>query len=66
MLVKIVLMLFGLIRANSDVRIFEEPSRYRRAMSQKKEGKSRNKNTNRRSDPITTELRACGLRFKGW
>lgn len=29
MLVKIVSMLFGLIRANSDVRIFEEPTSYR-------------------------------------
>jgi four helix bundle protein len=29
MLVKIVSMLFGLIRANSDVRVFEEPANYR-------------------------------------
>ena len=29
LLVKIVSMLFGLIRANSDVRIFEEPTSYR-------------------------------------
>jgi hypothetical protein len=28
MLVKIVSMLFGLIRANSDVRVFEEPPSY--------------------------------------
>jgi four helix bundle protein len=40
MLVKIVSMLFGLIRANSDVRIFEEPTSYRgreRAETQEKE-----------------------------
>jgi hypothetical protein len=28
MLVRIVSMLFGLIRANSDVRVFEEPASY--------------------------------------
>lgn len=53
MLVKIVSILFGLIRANSDVRVFEEPASYRRATTQKKGGKSRSKNRNRRSDPIT-------------
>ena len=53
MLVKIVPMLFGLIRANSKVRVFEEPGSYRHATPQKKGGKSRNKNRNRRSYPIT-------------
>jgi four helix bundle protein len=53
MLVKIVSMLFGLIRANSDVRVFEELGSYRRATPQKKGAKSRNKNSNRRSDLIT-------------
>ena len=35
MLVKIVSMLFGLIRANSDVRVFEEPASYRAQKEQK-------------------------------
>ena len=35
MLVKIVSMLFGLIRANSDVRVFEEPESYRTQKDQK-------------------------------
>jgi four helix bundle protein len=34
-LVKIVSMLFGLIRANSDVRVFEEPANYRAQKEQK-------------------------------
>src|SRR5437016_879681 len=42
MLVKIVSMLFGLIRANSDVRIFEEVASYR--VGEEQQGKSRNKN----------------------
>jgi four helix bundle protein len=42
MLVKIVSMLFGLIRANSDVRVFEEPANYRVEKEQK--GRSRSKN----------------------
>jgi four helix bundle protein len=53
MLVKIVSMLFGLIRANSDVRVFEEPGSYPHVTPQEKEGKRRNKNRNRKSDPIT-------------
>jgi len=44
MLVKIVSMLFGLIRANSDVRVFEEPAGYRVGKKQKGESRSRNKN----------------------
>ncbi len=40
MLMKIVSMLFGLIRANSDVRVFEEPVSYRAEKGQKGEGKS--------------------------
>ncbi len=44
MLVKIVSMLFGLIRANSDVRVFEEPAGYRIA-KEPKENRSRSKNT---------------------
>jgi len=35
MAVKIVSMLFGLIRANSDVRVFEEPESYRTQKDQK-------------------------------
>jgi four helix bundle protein len=35
MLVKIVSMLFGLVRANSDVRVFEEPESYRAQKEQK-------------------------------
>jgi four helix bundle protein len=35
MLVKMVSMLFGLIRANSDVRVFEEPASYRAQKEQK-------------------------------
>ena len=53
MLVKIVSMLFGLIRANSDVRVFEEPASDWAEKGQKEEGKSRSKNRNRRQDPIT-------------
>jgi len=41
MLVKIVSMLFGLIRANSDVRVFEEPESYPAEKGQKEEVKSR-------------------------
>jgi four helix bundle protein len=37
LLVKIVSMLFGLIRANSDVRIFEEPTSYRIEQEQEQE-----------------------------
>jgi hypothetical protein len=48
MLVKIVSMLFGLIRANSDVRVFEEPASDWAEKGQKEEGKSRSKNRNRR------------------
>jgi four helix bundle protein len=48
MLVKIVSMLFGLIRANSDVWVFEEPASYWAEKGQKEEGKSRSKNRNRR------------------
>jgi four helix bundle protein len=47
MLVKIVSMLFGLIRANSDVRIFEEPVSYRTEKGQKVEGKRGNKKMNK-------------------
>ena len=43
MLVKIVSMLFGLIRANSDTRVFEEPPSYR--IGKKQKNKSRSKNT---------------------
>jgi len=42
MLVKIVSMLFGLIRANSDVRVFEGVASYR--VGEEQQGKSRNKN----------------------
>jgi hypothetical protein len=35
MFVKMVSMLFGLIRANSDVRVFEEPASYRAQKEQK-------------------------------
>ena len=45
MLVKIVAMLFGLIRANSDVRVFEEPASY--AVGKGQKGKSRSKNRNK-------------------
>ena len=41
MLVKIVSMLFGLIRANSYVRVFEEPESYPAEKGQKEEVKSR-------------------------
>jgi hypothetical protein len=41
-------MLFGLIRANSDVWVFEEPASYWAEKGQKEEGKSRSKNRNRR------------------
>jgi four helix bundle protein len=46
-LVKIVSMLFGLIRANSDVRVFEEPASYRAEKPQNEEGKSRNTKKNK-------------------
>ena len=39
MLVQIVFMLFGLIRADSDVRVFEQAARYR--AEEAHEGKSR-------------------------
>ena len=42
MLVKIVSMLFGLIRSNSDVRVFEEPANYQ--VGKEEKGKSRSKN----------------------
>lgn len=44
MLVKIVSMLFGLIRANSDVRVFEETASYGVA-EKRKENRNRSKNT---------------------
>jgi four helix bundle protein len=44
MLVRIVSMLFGLIRANSDVRIFEETASYGVA-EKRKENRNRSKNT---------------------
>jgi four helix bundle protein len=47
MLVKIVSILFGLIRANSDVRVFEEPVSYRAEKGQKGEGKSGNRKRNK-------------------
>ena len=47
MLVKIVSMLFGLIRANSDVRIFEEPASYRVGKAPKGKNKSKNRNRSR-------------------
>ena len=55
MLVKIVSMLFGLIRANSDARVFEEKPTYWTEKGQKEESKSRskNRNRNRKQDPIT-------------
>ena len=43
LIVKIVSMLFGMIRANSDVRLFEAPPRYGREMNT-------NRNTKRLSD----------------
>jgi len=48
MLVKIVSMLFGLIRSNSDVRIFEEPTSYRVGKEQKGKSRSKNRNKNQR------------------
>jgi len=46
MLVRIVSMLVGLIRANSDTRVFEEPTSYRLATSRSKNtSKSRKKTT---------------------
>jgi four helix bundle protein len=47
MLVKIVSMLFGLIRANSDVRVFEEPVRYWAEKGHKGKGIGGNKKTNK-------------------
>jgi four helix bundle protein len=47
MLVRIVSMLFGLIRANSDVRVYEEPACYRTEKGQKEEGKSGNRKRNK-------------------
>jgi four helix bundle protein len=47
MLVKIVSMLFGLIRANSDARIFEEPASYAIGKGEKGKGGSKNRNTTR-------------------
>lgn len=44
MVLKIVSMLFGLIRANSDVRVFEDIGTYR-ALTEEKKNRSRNKNT---------------------
>ena len=44
MLVKIVSMLFGLIRANSDVRLFEEPASYRIGKEHKDKSRSKNRN----------------------
>ena len=46
-LVKIVSMLFGLIRANSDVRVFEEPVRYWAEKGHKGKGIGGNKKTNK-------------------
>jgi hypothetical protein len=40
-------MLFGLIRANSDVRVFEDPVSYRAEKGQKGEGKSGNRKRNK-------------------
>jgi four helix bundle protein len=47
MLVTVVSMLFGLIRANSDVRVFEEPPNYQAEKAQKGEGQSENRKTNK-------------------
>ena len=51
MLVKIVSMLFGLIRSNSDVRVFEEPANYQVGKEEKGKSRSKNRirNTNQRS-----------------
>src|SRR5882762_11646463 len=51
-LVRIVSMLFGLIRANSDTRVFEGPTSYRAEKTQKNKSRSKNTNTsrNRKSD----------------
>jgi four helix bundle protein len=50
MLVRIVSMLFGLIRANSDVRIFEEPASYRVGKKQKAKSRSKNRIKSRKDD----------------
>ncbi len=47
MLVKIVSMLFGLIRANSDTRVFEEPTSYCAGNAQKNRSRSKISNTNK-------------------
>jgi four helix bundle protein len=47
MLVKIVSMLFGLIRANSDVPVFEEPVRYWAEKGRKEEGDGRDRKRNK-------------------
>ena len=49
-LVRIVSMLFGLIRANSDVRIFEEPASYRVRKKQKAKSRSKNRIKSRKDD----------------
>ena len=51
MLVKIVSMLFGLIRANSDLRIFEETPSYR--LGKKQKNRSGSKNTNKSRNQTT-------------
>jgi four helix bundle protein len=47
MLVRIVSMLFGLIRANSDTRVFEEPTSYCAGVEHKDRSRSRNTNKSR-------------------
>jgi four helix bundle protein len=58
MLVRIVSMLFGLIRANSDTRVFEESTSYCVGIEQKNKSRSRNtnksRNQNRVNSPSTT------------
>ena len=46
MLVRIVSMLFGLIRANSDTRVFEEPGSYQAGAEKQTSGRSKIRNTN--------------------
>jgi four helix bundle protein len=52
-LVKIVSMLVGLIRANSDVRIFEEPPRYQAEAEHKDKSKIKNTNKSKKQNRIS-------------
>jgi four helix bundle protein len=54
MLVRIVSMLFGLIRANSDTRVFEEPTRYCVGIDQKNKSRSKSTNKSRKQNRINS------------